>query len=70
MKAQLLTVSSNGQISLPAGICKCLSIETEDKTAKEFEASLDEAQIWAKSVGYEENDVDDIIKFMRQKRRK
>ena len=31
-------------------------------TAEEFEASLDEAQKWATSVGYEESDVDDIIK--------
>lgn len=34
-------------------------------TAEEFEASLDEAQKWAASVGYEENDVDDIVKSAR-----
>lgn len=32
-------------------------------TAKDFEASLDKAQEWAKSVGYEESDVDDMILF-------
>ena len=38
-------------------------------TAEEFEASLDEAQKWAASVGYTENDVDDIIKSDRKKKR-
>ncbi len=38
-------------------------------TAEEFEASLDEAQKWAASVGYTENDVDDIIKSARKKKR-
>ena len=38
-------------------------------SAEEFEASLDEAQKWAKSVGYNENDVNDIIKSVRKKKR-
>ena len=38
-------------------------------TAEEFEASLDEAQKWAISVGYEENDVDDIIKSARRNKK-
>ena len=38
-------------------------------SAEEFEASLDEAQKWALSVGYTENDVDDIIKSVRKKKR-
>lgn len=38
-------------------------------TAEEFEASLDEAQKWAASVGYKEEDVDDIIKSVRNKKR-
>lgn len=38
-------------------------------SAEEFEASLDEAQKWAASVGYSESDVDDIIKSVRRKRR-
>ncbi len=38
-------------------------------TAEEFEASLDEAQKWAASVGYKEDDVDDIIKSVRNKNR-
>ena len=83
MNTQILTVSSKGQISLPVGIRKLMSINTGDKliaytsgdvimlkplklpTAEEFEASLDEAQKWAVSVGYEESDVDDIIKSAR-----
>lgn len=87
MDTQILTVSSNGQISLPVSIRKLLSIDTGDKlvaytsgdvimlktlklpSAKEFEASLDEAQKWAMSVGYNENDVDDIIKSVREKKR-
>lgn len=39
-------------------------------TAQEFEASLDEAQKWASSVGYKEEDVNDVIKSVRQSRRK
>lgn len=37
-------------------------------TAEEFEVSLDEAQRWAASVGYEEEDVDDIVKSVRRKK--
>lgn len=39
-------------------------------TAEEFEASLDAAQKWASSVGYKEEDVNDIIKSVRQSKRK
>lgn len=88
MNAQVITVSSKGQISLPINIRKMLSIDAGDKlvlyasgdaimlktlklpTAAEFEASLDEAQKWAASVGYKEEDVDDIIKSVRQRKRK
>lgn len=88
MNAQVLTVSSKGQISLPVNIRRKLSIDAGDKlvlyasgdsimlktlklpTAAEFEASLDEAQTWAASVGYQEEDVNDIIKSMRQRKRK
>ena len=38
-------------------------------TAEEFEASLDEAQKWAASVGYKESDVDDIIKSARRNKK-
>ncbi len=38
-------------------------------SAEEFETSLDEAQKWALSVGYNENDVDDIVKSIRKKKR-
>ncbi len=38
-------------------------------SAEEFEASLDEAQKWATSVGYDESDVNDIIKSARRKKR-
>jgi len=87
MSMQILTVSSKGQISLPVGIRKLLSIDTGDKlvaytsgdvimlktlklpSAEEFEASLDEAQKWAVSVGYDENDVNNIVKSARRKKR-
>lgn len=39
-------------------------------TAEEFEASLDAAQEWASSVGYEESDINDIIKSVRRSKRK
>ncbi len=38
-------------------------------SAEEFESSLDEAQEWAASVGYNESDVNDIIKSTRRKHR-
>lgn len=38
-------------------------------SAEEFEASLDEAQAWAASVGYDENDVHEIVKSVRSKKR-
>lgn len=38
-------------------------------SAEEFEASLDEAQAWAASVGYDESDVAEIIKSARRKKR-
>lgn len=37
-------------------------------SVEEFEASLDEAQKWAMSVGYSENDVNDIVKSVRKKK--
>ena len=83
MNAQVLTVASKGQISLPMSIRKRLSIDEGDKlvaftsgdvimlkaiklpTADEFEKTMDEAQQWAASVGYKEDDVNDIIKSVR-----
>ncbi len=38
-------------------------------SAEEFEVSLNEAQKWAMSVGYNENDVNDIVKSVRKKKR-
>ncbi len=39
-------------------------------TAEDFKASLDAAQDWATSVGYEENDVNDIIQSVRKRKSK
>ena len=39
-------------------------------SAEEFEASLNEAQEWAASVGYTQEDVNDIIKSVRGKKLK
>ena len=44
---------------------KPIRIPSED----DFEKLLDEAQDWAASVGYQESDVDDIIKSVRRKKR-
>ncbi len=38
-------------------------------TAEEFEESLKKAQSWAASAGYQESDVNDIIKSARKKKR-
>ena len=37
---------------------------------QQLEKSFDEAQKWAASVGYEESDVNDIIKSVRKRRGK
>lgn len=39
-------------------------------TAQELEATLDETQKWASSVRYKEEDVNDIIRSVRQRKRK
>lgn len=39
-------------------------------TANEFKAKLKQASKWAKEVGYQENDVNDIIKSVRKNKRK
>ena len=39
-------------------------------SAEDFEASLSEAQEWAASVGYTEDDVNDIIKSVRRSKKK
>ena len=38
-------------------------------SAEEFQESLEQAQKWAASVGYEESDVNDIIKSVRKNKR-
>lgn len=38
-------------------------------SVEEFESSLDKAQEWAASVVYVENDINDIIKSSRRKKR-
>ena len=88
MGIDVLTVSSKGQVVLPASMRKSLSIETGSRlaayasddfimlkvlrmpTADDFKAKLDEAQQWAASVGYTEDDVNDIIQSVRGTDRK
>lgn len=38
-------------------------------SVQEFELSLDMAQNWAASVGYDENEVNDIIKSVRKNKK-
>lgn len=84
MAVDVLTVSSKGQIVLPAPIRKALSIMSGDKLAayaigdtvllkpvkvpseNDFKAWLDEAEMWAAAVGYDESDVADIIRDVRK----
>ena len=85
MSIDVLTLSSKGQIVLPAGVRKRMSLRNGDKlvmysegdvimlkpiqlpTEEEFKAQLDEAQQWAASVGYMEDDVNSIIKETRSR---
>lgn len=86
MSIEVLTVSSKGQVVLPAEIRKQLSISSGDKLAAyasgdiimlkvikmpsedDFIARLDEAREWAESVGYQQEDVDSIIKDVRRRK--
>ena len=79
----VLTLSSRGQVVIPASIRKTLSIDVGDKLAAfvsddvimlkvlrmpstdEFKAKLDEAQVWASSVGYAEQYAGDVITEVR-----
>ena len=88
MAIDVLTVSSKGQVVLPATIRRKLSIESGTRlaayasddfimlkvlrmpTEEDFKAKLDEAQEWAASVGYSEDDVNDLIKSVRARKRK
>ena len=66
---KLLSISSGDKLVAYASgdtiILKALKLPT----AEEFEASLNEAQEWAASVGYSERDVDEIIKSVRKKKK-
>ena len=88
MSVDILTLSSKGQIVLPATVRKDMSLKNGDKlvmyfennvimlkpiqlpTEEEFKAELDKAQKWAASVGYTEDDINDIIKETRSKKRR
>ena len=66
---KLLSISSGDKLVAYASgdtiILKALKLST----AEEFEASLNEAQEWAASVGYSERDVDEIIKSVKKKKK-
>ena len=85
MSIDVLTVSSKGQVVLPAEIRKQLSISSGDKLAayasgdiimlkvikmpseEDFIARMDEAKSWAESVGYQQDDINSIIKDVRKR---
>ncbi len=87
MNINVLTMSSKGQLVIPAKMRKKLGIENGDKlaayaagnvimlkpirmpTENDFLKNMDEAQAWAASVGYQESDINGIIKEVRQRKR-
>ena len=87
MAVDILTVSSKGQVVLPAAMRRNLAIEAGSKlaayatddfimlkvlripNAEDFKSKLNEAQEWAASVGYTEDDVNDIVKSVRARKR-
>lgn len=86
MSVDVLTVSSKGQVVLPASMRRKLSITSGSKlaaytaggvivlkvielpTESDFNSMLDKAEMWAKAVGYVEEDVNDIIKAVRARK--
>ena len=87
METRLITVSTRGQVVLPADIRRVLSISDGDRlavhvsdgvimmkpvklpTTDDFRNWMDEAREWAASVGYKEEDVPEIVKSVRRKKR-
>lgn len=86
MNIDMVTVSSKGQIVLPAKMRNSFSIASGDKlavyatenaillkplklpTPEDFAQWMAEAQDWAASVGYKEEDIDGIIKSVRKRK--
>lgn len=87
MSVEVLTVSSKGQVVLPAAIRRALSITSGSKLVayasgnaivlkmielpaeSDFKAMLDEAEQWAKEAGYTEEDIAEVIKSVRDRKR-
>ena len=88
MTVDVLSVSSKGQIVLPAEMRRKMSIHAGTKlaayvlgdmimlklvnipTESDFRKSLDKAARWAEEVGYQEENVNDIVKSYRNARDK
>lgn len=66
---KLLSIDSGDKLAVYASGDVIMLKTLKLPSAEEFETSLDEAQKWAASVGYTENDVNDIIKSTRKKNR-
>ena len=87
MSVDVLTVSSKGQVVLPASMRRELSITSGTKlaaytagdvimlkmidipTERDFKSMLDEAQQWASYVGLTEDEVNNVIKSVRENKR-
>ena len=81
INAHVVTVFTKGQIALSVSMRRDLDIDAGDKLVAytsgdvimlkldEFEQALNEAQEWAKDVGYVESNVNDIIKDTRKSKR-
>ena len=88
MDVDVVTVSSKGQIVLPAEMRSSFSLASGDKLAiyatddaillkplklpspEDFSRWMAEAQEWAASVGCKEEDIADVVKSVRKRKRK
>jgi len=86
MEAQVITVTSKGQIVIPVNIRKQLSIGNGDKlvafiygdtimlkvlkipSIEELRKSSERAQAWAQSVGFKEDEVNELVKSIRKEK--
>ena len=86
MSADVLTISTAGQISLPEALIRILTAGKNNRvvaysvgdsvvlkpvkapTPDSFKAWMDDAQQWAESVGYTEEDVESIVKDVRRRK--
>lgn len=64
-----LSIESGDQLAIYTSGDVIMLKKIEMPREEDFRSHLDEAQAWAKSVGYRESDVNDVIAAVRARKR-